>query len=111
MAKSKEEIEREERERAEAERQRRPQQPAATRAEQTKAEKARAEALGARRYVVNHAGVGAHLRGKVVERGEIANFTRDPRRPATDEEINAGIARLIDKGAISPAPDEDDEAE
>ena len=107
MAKSKEEIEREEKERADAARVAHP--PGPPKPAPAKADKARAAMLGAKRYVIVGASVGAHLKRAVVGRTEIANFTRDPSRAATEDEVTAGIARLVDKGAIVPAPDDEDD--
>lgn len=113
MAKSKEEQEREEKEKAAAEKAKADQAAdrAPTKAQQTRAEKERAALLGAKRYRMASSSVGGHLKGAVVARGAIANFSADRSRPATEDEVAAGVARLVDKGAIVPVEEDDEEQE
>lgn len=77
--------------------------PEPKKADLTKAAAAREKAIGSAKFVCNHP-VGEHAAGAVVERTKFGKFVGDDGKH-DQEAYDANIGRLLDLGAISPAPE------
>jgi len=78
------------------------------RAERTKAEKAREKDIAGEKFIANTHLSGGYAPGDVVERTKLGRFVND-KGEHDREAYDANIGRLLDLGAISPAPKEEEE--